>query len=65
MGVGAGMSRVAGRSAAARICYGLSATSGHACIEDPGQHRRARSEFEKLYAEAPDYEDVAERLGIK
>ena len=29
-----------------------------------GQHRRARSEFEKLYAEAPDYEDVAARLGI-
>ena len=29
-----------------------------------GQHRRARSEFEKLYAEAPDYEDVAGRLGL-
>ena len=29
-----------------------------------GQHRRARSEFEKLYAEAPDHEDVAVRLGI-
>jgi len=37
-----------------------------ACLyEDLGQHRRARSEFEKLYAEAPDYEDVAARLGIK
>ena len=37
-----------------------------ACLyEDLGQHRRARSEFEKLYAEAPDYEDVATRLGIK
>jgi len=32
--------------------------------EGLGQRRRARSEFEKLYAEAPDYEDVAERLGI-
>jgi len=32
--------------------------------EDLGQHRRARSEFEKLYAEAPDYEDVAARLGL-
>jgi len=29
-----------------------------------GQHRRARSELEKLYAEAPDYEDVADRLGL-
>ncbi len=32
--------------------------------EDLGQHRRARSEFEKLYAEAPDYEDVAVRLEL-
>jgi tetratricopeptide (TPR) repeat protein len=32
--------------------------------EDLGQHERARSEFEKLYAEAPDYEDVAARLGL-
>lgn len=32
--------------------------------EDLGQHRRARSELEKLYAEAPDYEDVADRLGL-
>lgn len=32
--------------------------------EDLGQHRRARSELEKLYAEVPDYEDVAARLGI-
>ena len=32
--------------------------------EDLGQHKRARSEFEKLYAEAPDYEDVAKRLGL-
>ncbi len=31
--------------------------------EDLGQHRRARSELEKLYAEDPDYEDVAARLG--
>jgi predicted Zn-dependent protease len=27
--------------------------------EDLGQHRRARSELEKLYAETPGYEDVA------
>jgi len=32
--------------------------------EDLGQHRRARSDLEKLYAEAPDYEDVATRLGV-
>jgi len=32
--------------------------------EDLGQQRRARSELEKLYAEAPDYEDVAARLGL-
>jgi len=31
---------------------------------DLGQHKRARSELGKLYAEAPDYEDVAERLGL-
>jgi len=29
-----------------------------------GQHKRARSELEKLYTEAPDYEDVAARLGL-
>ena len=32
--------------------------------EDLGQHRRARRELEKLYAEDPDYEDVAARLGV-
>ena len=32
--------------------------------DDLGQRRRARSEFEKLYAEDPDYEDVAARLGL-
>ena len=32
--------------------------------ENLGQRRRARSELEKLYAEAPDYEDVAARLGL-
>lgn len=32
--------------------------------EDLGQGRRARSELEKLYAEDPDYEDVAARLGL-
>jgi len=30
--------------------------------EDLGKARRARGEFEKLYAQAPDYEDVASRL---
>lgn len=29
-----------------------------------GQHRRGRAEMEKLYAEAPGYEDVAARLGL-
>ncbi len=29
-----------------------------------GHRRRARGEFERLYAEDPDYEDVAERLGV-
>ncbi len=33
--------------------------------EELGQHKRARSELEKLYAESPDYEDVAARLGIR
>ncbi len=32
--------------------------------EDLGQKSRARAEIEKLYAEAPDFEDVAERLGL-
>ncbi|MDQ6963735.1 MAG: tetratricopeptide repeat protein, partial [Mariprofundales bacterium] len=32
--------------------------------EDLGQHRRARSELEKLYAEDSDYADVAARLGL-
>ncbi|RLJ04956.1 MAG: DUF4236 domain-containing protein, partial [Candidatus Aenigmatarchaeota archaeon] len=32
--------------------------------EDLGQRRRSRSELEKLYAEDPDYEDVAVRLGL-
>jgi len=32
--------------------------------EDLGQHKRARSQFEKLYSQNPDYEDVAERLGL-
>lgn len=32
--------------------------------EELGQRRRARSELEKLYAEYPDYEDVAARLGL-
>jgi tetratricopeptide (TPR) repeat protein len=33
--------------------------------ESMGNTRRAREELERLYAEAPDYEDVAERLGLK
>ena len=37
---------------------------GGRVYEDLDQHKRARSELEKLYAEAPDYEDVAERLGL-
>jgi len=32
--------------------------------EDLGQHSRSRQELEKLYAQAPDYEDVAQRLGV-
>ncbi|SFM99447.1 DUF4236 domain-containing protein [Thermodesulforhabdus norvegica] len=32
--------------------------------EELGRLRRARSELEKLYAEDPDYEDVAARLGF-
>jgi tetratricopeptide (TPR) repeat protein len=32
--------------------------------EDLGRRRQARSEFEKLYAEDPNYEDVAARLGL-
>lgn len=33
--------------------------------EDQGNRRRARAEFEKLYAESPDYEDVAVRLKLE
>ncbi|MFW6107771.1 MAG: DUF4236 domain-containing protein [bacterium] len=37
-----------------------------ACIyEESGRSSRARSEFEKLFAQAPDYEDVAGRLGLE
>jgi tetratricopeptide (TPR) repeat protein len=32
--------------------------------EELGQRQQARRELEKLYAEAPDYEDVAARLGL-
>lgn len=32
--------------------------------EDLGQKTRMRAELEKIYADAPDYEDVAKRLGI-
>ncbi|MFW6107031.1 MAG: hypothetical protein ACOC8H_02630, partial [bacterium] len=36
-----------------------------ACVyEDLGRKRRARREFEKLYAEKPGFEDVADRLGL-
>ena len=35
------------------------------CVyEELGQQKRARSEFEKVYAEEPAYEDVAKRLGL-
>jgi len=34
------------------------------CWEALGKPARARSEFEKVYAEEPDYEDVAKRLGM-
>jgi len=30
----------------------------------PGNKSRARAAFETLYAENPDYEDVAKRLGV-
>lgn len=32
--------------------------------DELGHAKRARADLEKLYAEAPDYEDVAERLGL-
>ena len=32
--------------------------------EEAGRSKRARSEFEKIYSEAPDYEDVSSRLGL-
>jgi tetratricopeptide (TPR) repeat protein len=32
--------------------------------EEQGEHKKARTELEKLYAEAPDYEDVKIRLGL-
>jgi len=32
--------------------------------EDLGQAKRARSDLERLYAEAPNYEDVASKLGL-
>lgn len=32
--------------------------------EDLGSHRRSHGELEKLYADAPDYKDVAARLGL-
>jgi len=32
--------------------------------KDLGQHKRSRSELEKLYAEVPDFEDVAKGLGL-
>ena len=31
--------------------------------EELGQKTRARSEWERLYADDPDYEDVAKKLG--
>jgi len=35
-----------------------------AALDASGDKKRARAEWEKLYAEAPDYEDVKERLGL-
>lgn len=32
--------------------------------DELGQHKRSRTELEKLYVEAPDYEDVRDRLGL-
>jgi len=32
---------------------------------DLGQQKRSRNELEKIYSEAPDYEDVAIKLGLK
>jgi len=32
--------------------------------EDLGHNKRSRNDLEKLYAEAPDHEDVAQRLGL-
>lgn len=34
------------------------------CYEAMGQKSRARKEFEKLYADDPDFEDTAQRLGL-
>ena len=34
------------------------------CYEELGQRSRARSELERVYAEEPGYEDVADRLGL-
>ena len=40
-------------------------TYERACLyEELGQGKRATAEFEKIYAGAPDYEDVAKRLGL-
>jgi len=36
-----------------------------AIYEDLGQRKRCRNELEKLYAKAPDYEDMAAKLGLK
>lgn len=41
-------------------------TYERACVyEDLGQKARARAEFARLYADDPNYEDVATRLGIR
>lgn len=34
-------------------------------LEDLGKKAAARQELEKIYSEDPDYQDVAERLGLK
>ena len=49
-----------------RTTFGIPGTGLFYTVKEPsqGSTKRARSELEKLYAEAPDYEDVAKRLGI-
>jgi len=54
----------AGGKVGPRNCFGRLGYERALVYEDLGQRRRARSELEKLYAEFPDCEDVAARLGL-